>query len=62
MTGIRDNAGSIRVFGVWIALSMVFWSVSSSLQRLSAQDRKASGSMYFPRRMADGKQWLDTKS
>lgn len=58
MTGIRDNAGSIRVFGVWIALSMVFWSVSSSLQRLSAQDRKASGSMYLPRRMADGKQWL----
>ena len=57
MTRIKDEARRIRVFSVSIALSMAFWS-SASLERLSAQDQKASGTMYSSKRMADGKQWM----
>jgi len=31
--------------------------MSASLDRLSAQDKQASGAMYSSKRMADGKQW-----
>ena len=58
MTRIKDKTRPIRVFAGSIALSVVFWSVSASLERLSAQDRKASGTMYTSKRMADGKQWI----
>jgi uncharacterized protein (TIGR02145 family) len=58
MTTIKDKTRPIRVLGVSIALSMAFWSVSASSQRLSAQDQKASGPMYSSKRMADGKQWM----
>ena len=57
MTRIKDKTRPIRVFAVSIALSMAFWSVSASLERLSAQDQKTSGTMYSSKRMADGKQW-----
>src|SRR5260370_37429271 len=56
MTRIKDKSRSIRVFVVSIALSISFSSVSASLERLLAQDQKASGTMYS-KRMADGKQW-----
>jgi uncharacterized protein (TIGR02145 family) len=58
MTRIKDKTRPIRVFAVSIALSMAFWSVSASWERLSAQDQKASGTMYSSKRMADGKQWM----
>ena len=58
MARVKDKTGPIRVFVVPIALSIAFWSVSVSLERLSAQDRKASGTMLSSKRMADGKQWM----
>jgi hypothetical protein len=51
MTSVRDKTRPIRVLVVSIALSIAFWSVSVSLERLSAQD-------YSSKRMADGKQWM----
>jgi len=45
---------------------MAFVSVGTSLERLSAQEQKASGTMHSSKRMADGKQWtthnLDVKT
>src|SRR5437764_9703336 len=58
MTRIKDKTRPIRFVAVSIALSVAFWSFSVSLERLSAQDRKASGTMYPAKRMADGKQWM----
>jgi hypothetical protein len=58
MTRNKDKTRPIRIFVVSIALSVAFWSVSASLERLSAQDRKASGTMYLSKRMVDGKQWM----
>src|SRR5258706_7566555 len=58
MSRIKDKTRPVRVLAVSIALSVAFWSVSASLERLSAQDRKASGTMYPSKRMADGKQWM----
>ena len=58
MTRVKDKTRPSRVFVVSIALSIAFWSVSASLERLSAQDQKASGTMYPSKRMADGKQWM----
>ena len=58
MTRIKDKTRPIRVFAVTIALSMAFWSVSASVERLSAEDQGASGTMYSSKRMADGKQWM----
>jgi len=57
MTRIKDKTRSIRVFVASIALSISFSSVSASLERLIAQDQKASGTMYSSKRMADGKRW-----
>ena len=53
----RVKTRRIGVFVVSVALSIAFWCVSASLERLSAQDQKASGTMYSSKRMADGKQW-----
>ena len=58
MTSVRHKTRPIRVFVVSIALSIAFWSVSVSLERLSAQDQKVSGTIYSSKRMADGKQWM----
>jgi uncharacterized protein (TIGR02145 family) len=58
MTRVKDKTRPIRIFVASIAVSIAFWSVSASLERLSAQDRKASGAMYSSKRMADGKQWM----
>ena len=57
MTSVKDKTRPIRVCVVSIALSIAFGSVSASLERLSAQDQKASGTTYSSKRMADGKQW-----
>jgi uncharacterized protein (TIGR02145 family) len=57
MTSVKDKKRLIRVSVVSIALSIAFASVSASFERLSAQDQKASGAMYYPKRMADGKEW-----
>jgi uncharacterized protein (TIGR02145 family) len=48
---------TIRLCVVSFALSIAFGSHSTSLQRLSAQDQKASATMHSSKRMADGKQW-----
>jgi uncharacterized protein (TIGR02145 family) len=56
MTRVKDRARPIRVFVVLIVLNVAFF-VSVSLERLSAQDQKAFGTMYSSTRMADGKQW-----
>ena len=58
MNRVKDKTRPVRVFVVSIALSIAFWSVSASMERLSAQDHKASGTMYPSKRMADGKQWM----
>jgi uncharacterized protein (TIGR02145 family) len=57
MTRVKDKTRPIRVFVVSIALSIAFWSVSALLERVSAQVRKAPGTMDFSKRMADGKEW-----
>ena len=66
MTSVHDRPGQLRIFLVTIALSLAFVPASASLERLSAQDQKASDTMYDSRRMADGKQWttrnLDVKT
>lgn len=56
-TGKRKTM-QIRVCVVSIALSVSFASLSISSQHLSAQSQKGSGTTYFSKRMADGKQWL----
>jgi uncharacterized protein (TIGR02145 family) len=58
MTSAGDKTGPIRVFVVSIAVSVALGSGSGWLGRLSAQDRKASGTMNSSKRMADGKQWM----
>jgi uncharacterized protein (TIGR02145 family) len=58
MTSGKAKTRPIRVFVVSIALSTAFWSVSAPLERLSAQDQKASGATYSSKRMADGKLWM----
>ena len=57
MSTVKHKTRPIRVCVVSIALSIAFGSLSTSLQRLSAQAQKASGTMYSSKRMADGKQW-----
>jgi uncharacterized protein (TIGR02145 family) len=57
MTRVKDKTRLIRVCVVSIALSIAFGSVSASLERRSAQDQKASATIYSSKRMADGKQW-----
>jgi len=46
------------VRAVSIALIIAFGCVNTSLERLSAQDQKASGTTYPSKRMADGKEWM----
>ena len=57
MTSVKDKTRTIRVCVVSIALSIAFGSVIASLERLSAQNQKASGTMDSSKRMADGKLW-----
>ena len=57
MTRADDKTRQIRVFVVSITLSLMLGSVNASLVLLSAQDQKASGTMYSSKRMADGRQW-----
>jgi uncharacterized protein (TIGR02145 family) len=57
MAGVQDKTKPIRVCVVSIALSIAFGSLNTSLERLSAQDQKASGITNSSNRMADGKQW-----
>ena len=57
MSTVKDKTRPIRVCVVSIALSIAFGSVSGSLERLSAQDQRASGTMSSSKRMADGKHW-----
>lgn len=45
MTRVKDKTGPIRVHVVAVSLSIAFGSVSASLERRSAQDQKASGTM-----------------
>src|SRR5581483_622851 len=58
MTSLKDKTGPIRVLAISIALSVTFWPGGPSLGRLSAQDRKAAGTTYRAKRMADGKEWM----
>ena len=58
MARIKEPTNPIRSVAVSLALTAAFLSVSASFQRLSAQDRKASGTSYPSKRMADGKQWM----
>jgi len=48
----------ILVCALSIALSIACGSLSNTLPRRSAQDQKASGTMYSFKRMADEKQWM----
>src|SRR5271166_5644714 len=57
MPSVKDKTRRIRVFVVSIALVIAFGSISASWERLSAQEQKASGAVYSPKRMADGKEW-----
>lgn len=49
---------AIRVVSLPVALSVAFWAVNASRDRLSAQGRKTSVTVYPSKRMADGKQWM----
>jgi uncharacterized protein (TIGR02145 family) len=66
MTGVDHKAGPIRSCLMSIPLSLALAFVPASLEHLSAQDQKASGTMRSAMRMADGKQWtthnLDIKA
>lgn len=68
MSGCLDRHGTLpvkdrcqgrptRVCVALLALSIAFASISASLERLSAQDRNASGATVSSKRMADGKLW-----
>jgi uncharacterized protein (TIGR02145 family) len=57
VSSIEHKMRAVRVGVPSIALTIGFGLVSTSLQRLSAQDQKVSGAMHSSRRMADGKQW-----
>jgi len=55
---VTDNTRQIQIYAGSIALSVAFGCAGASLQRLSAQAQKASGTLYSSKRMADGKQWM----
>ena len=57
MSIVKHKIKSIRVCLISIALSIAFVSLSTSVQRLSAHARKASGTRHSTKRMADGKLW-----
>src|SRR5947199_8040525 len=54
---VEEKTRMIRVRVMSVALSIAFGFITASREPLSAQDEKASGSMYSAKRMADGKQW-----
>jgi uncharacterized protein (TIGR02145 family) len=54
---VNHKTGPTRFFAVSVVLSLAFGAVSDTSERLSAQDQKASGTIYSSKRMADGKQW-----
>ncbi len=56
MTSANHKSRLIRVCAVSIALSIVFASMSASLEDTSAQDQKSDGTMNSSKRMADTKQ------
>jgi uncharacterized protein (TIGR02145 family) len=49
---------AIRVFVASITLFIAFACISAFMERLSAQERKASGEVYYSNRMAHGKEWM----
>jgi uncharacterized protein (TIGR02145 family) len=57
MNTLQHKTGPIRVCVVTVALSIAVGSLSTSLQRFSAEAQTAAGSMDSSKRMADGKQW-----
>ena len=62
MFSVNHKTRMIRVCVVSIALSIAIGSLSTSLQRLSAQDQKVSGTTLSYKRMADGQTVDDRKS
>lgn len=60
MTSINDKSRPILAFVASIAVGIAFGSVSASLllERLSAQEQKASSTVSSSKRMADGKEWM----
>jgi len=54
---VKHKTMLTRVCVVAIVLCLAFASLSTSWPRPSAQAQKASGSIYSPKRMADGKRW-----
>jgi len=54
---VLNKSRPIRVCMVSMALSVALGSLNILLQHLSAQARKASGTIDSSKRMADGKQW-----
>jgi hypothetical protein len=59
---VTDNTRQIQIYAGSIALSVAFGCAGASLQRLSAQAQKASGTLYSSKRVADGKHVDDTQS
>jgi uncharacterized protein (TIGR02145 family) len=57
MTSVRDKARPNRFLAESIIVSLALLSVSAGLERLSAQGKKPSATMYSPKRMTDGKLW-----
>ncbi len=57
MTSVKDETRPIRVSVLLLGLSIAFGLVIASVERLSAQNRKASATTYSSKLMADGKQW-----
>jgi uncharacterized protein (TIGR02145 family) len=66
MISVKRKTELIRFCIVSIALGVAFWPVGAFLERISAQDQKASSTMNSSKRMTDGKQWttrnLDVKT
>lgn len=55
MNSVQEKVDLLRACAVSIVLSIAF--ISTFFDHLSAQDTKASGSMFSARRMEDGKEW-----
>lgn len=56
--GTEHKTRQIQVGVISIALSLAFGCLGTSLQGLSMQAHKTSGTLYSSKRMADGKQWM----
>ena len=56
MNTVRYKSTPLRL--VSIGLSIALASLSPSLEHLSAQSQKTSGTTYSSKRMMDGKQWM----